>query len=248
MLALYRAGRQTDALEIFQAARRRLVDELGLEPGPGLHDLQRAILEHDPSLGAPRSFLSSSGSRARRRLMVAAVLALTTVVAGVVLSAGAAARRPQLAPGSSGVVAVSPAGRITTATRLVGFPSAATTGAGSVWLADAGDGTVTRIDPSSGGVIGRITVGGDPTRIVSGAGSICVANTDGATVLRINPATETVTQTIRVAYRSAPQRGDGHRHHGREADVAGGQRHQSVGRGSARAVSATAGEHLSSPP
>ena len=54
MLALYRAGRQTDALDAFQLARHRLVDELGLEPGPELHELQRRILEHDPTLGAPR--------------------------------------------------------------------------------------------------------------------------------------------------------------------------------------------------
>jgi DNA-binding SARP family transcriptional activator len=49
MLALYRAGRQTEALEEYAAARDRL-DELGLEPGPGLRELQRAILVHDPSL------------------------------------------------------------------------------------------------------------------------------------------------------------------------------------------------------
>ena len=52
MLALYRSGRQADALEAFQEARRVLADELGLEPGPELRRLQEAILAHDPAIAA----------------------------------------------------------------------------------------------------------------------------------------------------------------------------------------------------
>ena len=52
MLALYRSGRQADALETFQEARRVLADELGLEPGPELRRLQEAILAHDPAIAA----------------------------------------------------------------------------------------------------------------------------------------------------------------------------------------------------
>ena len=50
MLALYRSGRQADALETFQEARRVLADELGLEPGPELRRLQEAILAHDHAI------------------------------------------------------------------------------------------------------------------------------------------------------------------------------------------------------
>jgi len=50
MLALYRSGRQADALDTFQEARRVLADELGLEPGPELRRLQEAILAHDPGI------------------------------------------------------------------------------------------------------------------------------------------------------------------------------------------------------
>jgi DNA-binding SARP family transcriptional activator len=53
MLALYRAGRQAEALEAFHEARRLLVDELGLEPGAELQELERAILRQDESLRAP---------------------------------------------------------------------------------------------------------------------------------------------------------------------------------------------------
>ncbi len=50
MLALYRAGRQAEALRAFTRARTVLVDELGIEPGPDLQRVQAAILAHDPAL------------------------------------------------------------------------------------------------------------------------------------------------------------------------------------------------------
>jgi predicted ATPase/DNA-binding SARP family transcriptional activator len=50
MLALYRLGRQAEALDAYQAARRLLVDQLGIEPGPDLQELERAILRQDPAL------------------------------------------------------------------------------------------------------------------------------------------------------------------------------------------------------
>ena len=53
MLALYRCDRQADALQAFQDARRALVEELGIEPGERLRDLERAILAQDPALALP---------------------------------------------------------------------------------------------------------------------------------------------------------------------------------------------------
>ncbi len=52
MLALYRAGRQAEALRAFTEIRDRLVDELGIDPGSSLRDLEARILDHDPSLAA----------------------------------------------------------------------------------------------------------------------------------------------------------------------------------------------------
>jgi DNA-binding SARP family transcriptional activator len=50
MLALYRSGRQSEALETYQDARRLLVDELGIEPARPLRELEKAILQQEPSL------------------------------------------------------------------------------------------------------------------------------------------------------------------------------------------------------
>ena len=66
MLALYRSGRQAEALEAYADARRILTDELGLDPGDELRTLQRAILEHHPSLTAPGA-ATTSDDRVRAR-------------------------------------------------------------------------------------------------------------------------------------------------------------------------------------
>jgi eukaryotic-like serine/threonine-protein kinase len=54
MVALYRSGRQAEALDVYRDARRALIDELGIEPGAELRALEQAILEHDPALDGPR--------------------------------------------------------------------------------------------------------------------------------------------------------------------------------------------------
>jgi DNA-binding SARP family transcriptional activator len=53
MLALYRSGRQADALDAFQQARHKLIEELGVEPSGSLRELEQAILRQDPSIAAP---------------------------------------------------------------------------------------------------------------------------------------------------------------------------------------------------
>ncbi|MGW0989452.1 AfsR/SARP family transcriptional regulator, partial [Streptomyces sp. NPDC002486] len=55
MLALYRSGRQAEALAVYADTRRLLADELGVDPRPGLSELQQRILQADPSLAEPSS-------------------------------------------------------------------------------------------------------------------------------------------------------------------------------------------------
>jgi DNA-binding SARP family transcriptional activator len=63
MLALYRSGRQVDALATYREGRRLLVDALGIEPGRTLQELERAILRHDPALDV----LDGTGAAGDRR-------------------------------------------------------------------------------------------------------------------------------------------------------------------------------------
>jgi len=84
MLALYRSGRQEEALALFRSTREDLVERLGIEPGPELRDLHARILQQDRELAAPSPVASPAPVPARTRKR-------TGVLAGVVVAAGAAA-------------------------------------------------------------------------------------------------------------------------------------------------------------
>jgi DNA-binding SARP family transcriptional activator len=81
MLALYRCGRQADALRVYREGRDRLVAELGIEPGDELRELEKAILLQDPVLD-PRG-RDAGGTRRRATIVIGAfdVGALDTLVA-----------------------------------------------------------------------------------------------------------------------------------------------------------------------
>ena len=73
MTALYRSGRQAEALDAYQAARRALVDGLGIEPSPALQELERAILQQDPALA-----IEATAPAGRRDVAERAILVATT--------------------------------------------------------------------------------------------------------------------------------------------------------------------------
>jgi DNA-binding SARP family transcriptional activator len=92
MLALYRCGRQTEALDVYASLQGRLREELGLEPGEELRELQRRILQHDPTVApvpAPAEQLPALPAAPNRLLGRERELA---ELGRLLLAAGAAAR------------------------------------------------------------------------------------------------------------------------------------------------------------
>jgi YVTN family beta-propeller protein len=222
MLALYRSGRQAEALDVYRAGRSLLVEELALEPGPQLRQLERAILEQDSALE-----LAPAASRHGAALAVAAraeemiseepgseptpdhqrqhpgrwaalALAVGAVIAfAIVPDLGSSARRQGRLSGNA-LALISPGGRSVTVTVPLGaLPTDVAAGLGSLWVTEA-NGLVVRVDEKRRTVLATIPVGTRPSRMIAAGGQIWVLDSVDNTLSRIDPDTDTVAQTIAV--------------------------------------------------
>jgi YVTN family beta-propeller protein len=206
MLALYRCGRQAEALEAYRYARELLVGEIGVEPGPELRRLHEAILHQDPSLvpaarerRAPHATATAAATRSgliRRAVVFALVLVAIAGVALVVGRLGAADGLEQIDADAVGVI--DPAdGRITAQYAVGRGPGPLAAGDRSVWVASAAAGTVSRIERDREQVT-TIDVAGEPTALAYGAGSLWVADGQHRRVAQIDPATNRVVRRFGV--------------------------------------------------
>jgi DNA-binding SARP family transcriptional activator/outer membrane protein assembly factor BamB len=172
MVALYRSGRQADALAEYAEIRHTLTDELGLEPCDELRSLQRLVLEHDPSLEAPpRSERPQDGTgRVRSRSRLLAVGGALAIAAAAVVALVAIARsgEPQVVvPADSLVVIDAVHNRIVDAVPVGGRPTFVAAGAGAVWVANVNDRTISRVDPRSHRVTAIVGLGFEPTDLAA---------------------------------------------------------------------------------
>jgi DNA-binding SARP family transcriptional activator/streptogramin lyase len=212
MLALYRSGRQADALDAYRETRRVLDEELGLEPSEELQSLQRSILEHDPALAAPpRIELPFDGSRQpppappprRRRPLVlaaagAALIAAAATVAVIELTRDDHPKAVVVPPNSLAVIDTR-RNRITSYVNVGRRPVAVAHGTNGVWVANADDGTVDRIDPNTGRLLRTIGVGADVNDVTVGLGAVWVAGGNSGTLTRIDPTSGQIERTLALA-------------------------------------------------
>jgi DNA-binding SARP family transcriptional activator/ABC-type branched-subunit amino acid transport system substrate-binding protein len=200
MLALYRSGRQAEALEQFQDARRTLVGELGIEPGPELRRLHGAILEQDPALElprAPRGEVHRPASRRRRGgvLLVAGGAALIlAAVAGAALLAGDETVAPAAEGGEAVAIDVA-TGRVGRRIPAARAPSAVAAGGGRLWMVDGEARTLIGVDRDSG-TVDSIATGATPMDVAMGGdGAVWVVNgTPRARTAELGPITSEVVR------------------------------------------------------
>jgi DNA-binding SARP family transcriptional activator len=214
MLTLYRSGRQAHALQAYRDARRRLHDELGLEPGRELAQLERAILEHDLALTAPAPVhrpdgRAPAGGAARRGvwlITIGAVVLLAAVIAIAVRLAGSGASAVRVLPNS--LAAIDPASdRVVGAVAVGASPGAVAFGSGSLWTANLDDQTISRVDPRTMQVLRTITLRGPPTGIAAADDGLWVvqsnvnlyANTASSiSVARVDPEFDTLDSPTKI--------------------------------------------------
>jgi DNA-binding SARP family transcriptional activator len=156
ILALYRSGRQAEALATYRATRATLVEELGIEPSKTLQELHEAILRQDAALElspsphtsttpAPAAAVPASGRRRRTVAVGAALAGAAALVGSVALVARSSGAKVRLKPNSVAV-----------------------------------------LDPASGSILSDIGVGKNPGPIVAGSTGVWVGNRDDRTVVELN--------------------------------------------------------------
>jgi YVTN family beta-propeller protein len=210
MLALYRSGRQADALDAYQEGRRVLRDELALEPGKELRDLEAAILRQDEALlpgglgpGAESVRRAAvSGIRGKRALFVLASVAVLATVAAAAILARRGPSAITVPPNSVGVIDAK-SNRVVEFVPVGARPMSVAIGAGSAWVGNLDDGSLSRIDLATRQVVKEVPLGAAPTAIDVGAGAVWVAHGLGGQLSRVDLqsySTKTVDVTGRTPF------------------------------------------------
>jgi DNA-binding SARP family transcriptional activator len=229
MLALYRCGRQAEALEVYRAGARLLRDELGLEPGPVLRDLEAKVLAHSAELappavrpeaegaagapaterlaGAPGAAAPSPAPRARRRRWHPLVAAGALVLLG---AAVAAFLRESEEPRVRGAVpldlaANSIAGMAASGGApefgipLPGRPTGIAAAHGTAYVVTVESPALTVVDARSRSRSRTVPLAMTPSAVAIGEGGVWVADARRGLVVRLPPGYGEIT--ARIAYR-----------------------------------------------
>jgi ABC-type transport system substrate-binding protein/streptogramin lyase len=218
MLAQYRSGRQADALETYRAGHSLLAEELAVEPGPQLKQLQLAVLGQDtaldlpqpaqhgpalpppaspPATAAPAGPDSKAPPRGRRARQAALALAVAAALAAIAIPPLVSHAKAHGRRDGNLLALISPGnGSLQETVPLRAPPAGVAAGSGSMWVAEPTAGLVVRVDPGRRAVAATIPVGTRPSRIVAAGGQVWVLDPADRALSRIDPQTNTVAQTI----------------------------------------------------
>lgn len=218
MLALYRQGRQVQALDVYDESRQRLADELGIDPGRDLQTLHEQILRQEPSLDLPLSRVGHSAQsktdmgervadqpqRQPRLQIVVALAVVTALLAGAAAMWASSPPAISLGPLESNTLALldGQRGEIEGLVDLDVPITKMAFGYESLWVTSEVAGTVTRIDPTSRSVNQSIRVGIGASGIAFGDDAVWVTMSGARALARIDPETNEVVQ--RLATGNAP--------------------------------------------
>jgi DNA-binding SARP family transcriptional activator len=215
MLALYRSGRQAEALEAYRRGRQTLVNELGIEPGGPLQELEKAILNHDPALEPPTGRARDGAVTTDRvswklprrslvRRLALAMVAVAVVAGALALGVAFDGRTPAamlLEPNSVGFVDAAE-GRVTRSYPVGRDPRALLVAFDSLWVANHRDQTVTRVRPDGGRSV-TIVVGAHPTGLAAHQGMVWVSSLEGR-LIPIDPRVDSAGPAIELLGSGAP--------------------------------------------
>jgi YVTN family beta-propeller protein len=211
ILALYRSGRQSDALASYRDARRTLIEELGIEPGRELRELERAILAQDPEIEAPARPTSREASvrkpgatprRPRAGVIVAVGGGLLLVAAAAAVFAGEPDPTSAKRASGNSLAVIDPDDNRVVASIPTGVrPAQVAAGAGYLWVANLGDDTVTQIAPRERRVLSTTSPGMTVGGVAADARGVWIGDIRRTRLVRLDPSFRrpSVVRSVRVA-------------------------------------------------
>src|ERR671935_340892 len=195
LLALYRCGRQADALEAYRSTRRRFVEELGVEPSPALRQVGTIQVGNGAgaiAFGHGSIWVANATDYTLSRIEPDSGAVKTIPLAGEPGGIAAGEQGMWVSSTSTGQLLLVDAdtNAVSQSVSIGNGPQGVAVGGGSVWVANTPDGTVTRFDPGDGR-IRKLTVGDAPTGVAFGADGLWVASGSGA-VAQVDPESGSV--------------------------------------------------------
>ena len=200
MRALYRCGRQAEALQVYQDTRRLLVGELGIEPSQALQRLEQAILRQEPSLEPPVQVAPTANDRCvvASRSQASPRCSPQPPCWQPFWRREQNRRLPSTSSATRSRSSIRASNRVDRQIPVGARPAFVAYGEHALWVANLDDNSISRVDPRTSRVVRTIATDASPAGVAVGAGSVWVANSDAATVSRIDPHYNRSVQTIPI--------------------------------------------------